>query len=197
MGESVGTRGSLLLRIRDCGDAEAWSEFVDIYTPLIYGYGRCHGLQDADAADLTQDVLRAVAGSVRRFDYDSEKGSFRGWFLGIVRNKLHDFATRNGRIVKGTGDTAVQGLLDQQVGREDETEHWNRQCEQRLFAYAGEQIRHEVHDKTWQAFWRTAIEGKSGKQVAAELEMSVAAVYLAKSRVMARLKERVRQLTDE
>ena len=196
MGDSVRTRRSLLIRIRDCQDGEAWSDFVDIYTPLIYGYARKHGLQDADAADLTQDVLRAVAGSVRRFDYDSEKGSFRGWFLGVVRNKLRDFAKRNEEAVKGTGDTAVQGILEQHVEQGDEDEQWKRQYEQRLFAFAGEQIRNEVQGNTWQAFLQTAVEGKSGKEVAAELGMSVAAVYLAKSRVMARLKDRVRELKE-
>ena len=189
MSDSVRTRPSLLIRIRDCQDGAAWSHFVEIYTPLIYGYARRHGLQDADAADLTQDVLQAVAGAARKFDYDSEKGSFRGWFLGVVRNKFRDFATQNGRLVKGTGDTAVQGILEQQSSRDDESELWSREYEQRLFAYAGEQIRHEVQDTTWQAFWQTAVEGKPG--------MSVAAVYLAKSRVMARLKDRVRQLNDE
>ncbi|MGR5411090.1 RNA polymerase sigma factor, partial [Vibrio sp. PNB22_8_2] len=73
------TRPSLLVRIRDGGDAEGWRLFVDLYGPLVYGFARRQGLQDADAADLTQDVFQSVAGAVRRLDYDPRKGSFRGW----------------------------------------------------------------------------------------------------------------------
>ena len=75
------TRPSLLVRIRDARDAEAWREFVRLYSPLVYRFARRKGLQDADAADVTQDVMRAVMSSVRRLDYDPDRGSFRGWLF--------------------------------------------------------------------------------------------------------------------
>src|SRR5919197_2744578 len=85
------TRASLLVRLRDPNDADAWSEFVRLYAAVIYGFARKHGLQDADAADLTQEVLRAVAGAVGRLEYDPARGSFRGWLFTVVRNRLRDF----------------------------------------------------------------------------------------------------------
>jgi hypothetical protein len=85
MGDSPVTRPSLLVRIRDSRDAQAWCQFVDIYAPLIHGYARKHGLQDADAADLTEDVLGIVARSIPKLEYDPKRGSFRGWLFTIVR----------------------------------------------------------------------------------------------------------------
>src|SRR5437588_1688494 len=97
MGESPATRASLLVRIRDAGDEEAWTEFVEIYAPLIYGFSRKRGLQDADAADLTQEILRTVAHSVHRLDYDPKRGTFRGWLFTVVRNRLSDFQSAQRR----------------------------------------------------------------------------------------------------
>ena len=85
------TRPSLLLRLRDPGDGEAWQLFVDLYAPLVYGLARKRGLQDADAADLTQEVFRSVADAVRRLEYDPRKGTFRGWLYTVTRNKIYNF----------------------------------------------------------------------------------------------------------
>src|SRR6516225_4147415 len=87
MADSPNTRPSLLVRIRNAEDSQAWSQFVALYAPLVYGYARKRGMQDADAADLMQDVLRAVAGAAGRLEYDPLRGSFRGWLFTIVRNK--------------------------------------------------------------------------------------------------------------
>src|SRR6516162_3852103 len=88
MAEIPPTRASLLVRLRDAQDQAAWKEFVDLYAPLVYGYVRKQGLQDADAADLSQDVLAAVAGAVGRLNYDPARGSFRNWLFTVVRRKL-------------------------------------------------------------------------------------------------------------
>src|SRR4029079_1988400 len=90
MNQSPETRASLLLRIRDAQDHLAWTDFIDIYAPLIHAYSRNRGLQDADAADVTQEVLRAVAVHAERFDYDPARGSFRGWLFRVTLNKLRD-----------------------------------------------------------------------------------------------------------
>ena len=79
------TRVSLLVRIRDLRDSNAWGEFVEIYGPVVYDYGRRRGLQDADAADMTQDVLRSVAGTIGDFRYDPRRGSFRSWLFTVAR----------------------------------------------------------------------------------------------------------------
>jgi RNA polymerase sigma factor (sigma-70 family) len=198
MSDAPATRLSLLVRLCDARDDDAWSQFVEIYAPLVYGYARKHGLQDADAADLTQDVLQAVSGAIRRLDYDPRRGSFRGWLFTVVKNKLRNFVAAQKRPGRATGDTDAQHLLNELPAREeDQSAWWDEEYERRVFAWASEQVRSHFSESTWQAFWQTAVEGKTGPQAARELRMSVAAVYLAKGRVMARLKEIIRETLDE
>jgi RNA polymerase sigma-70 factor (ECF subfamily) len=198
MSDSPTTRPSLLARLRDARDREAWVRFVELYTPLVHAFARKHGLQDADAADLSQEVLRSVSRAAGRLEYDPARGSFRAWLFTVVRSKLHDFWARQGRPGRGSGDSGVQELLEGRSARDDElAAAWEREYEQRLFATAAEQVRPEFRPDTWQAFWRTAVEGGSASEVAGELGMTVGAVYVAKSRVLARLRERVRQLEAE
>jgi RNA polymerase sigma-70 factor (ECF subfamily) len=194
--EAPTTRPSLLVRLRDARDDSAWAQFVDLYAPLVYAHARRRGLQDADAADLTQTVLRAVALAIGRLDYDPRRGSFRGWLFTVVRTKLCSFLSRRGPLAQGTGDPATQRLLETQPAPEADSSEWDDEYERRLFAWAVEQVRPAVHESTWQAFWQTAVEGRPGKEVAASLGLSLGAVHLAKSRVMARLRDVVRQARD-
>jgi RNA polymerase sigma-70 factor (ECF subfamily) len=198
MADSATTRPSLLARIRDRRDRQAWAEFVDLYAPLVYGFARKQGLQDADAADVTQDVLRAVARSAPRLNYDPRRGSFRGWLFTVVRNELRDFAAARRRRAPASGDSDVRRLIEQAPAREEDQEDlWTREYERRLFTRAAEMVRREVQPSTWEAFWRTAVEGQSGQGAARALGLSTAAVYLAKRRVMLRLKEEVDKLRAE
>lgn len=190
MGDSPQTRLSLLVRLRDSQDERAWAEFIETYAPLIHGFACKQGLQDADAADLTQEVLRAVARNIQRLDYDPQRGRFRSWLFTIVRNKLRTFLAGRKRHCVGSGDSAVQEMLAEYPAPcDNQAEMWERECERRRFDWAAQHVRGEVHDSTWQAFWRTAVLGESAQEVAEALAMRVAAVYLAKSRVMARIKE--------
>jgi RNA polymerase sigma factor (sigma-70 family) len=198
MAEAPTTRPSLLVRLRDLHDRAAWEGFVELYAPLVYGYGRKRGLQDADAADLTQNVLRAVASHIERFDYDARLGSFRGWLFTIVRRQLCDLRARRNGHCQGSGDPAVQRLLESQASPDEESAAWESEYRQSLFARAAEQVRPCVEEATWLAFWQTAVEGKPPGQAAADLGLSVASVYLARSRVMARLRDEVhRQIAEE
>jgi RNA polymerase sigma-70 factor (ECF subfamily) len=198
MAESPTTRPSLLIRIRDARDAPAWQQFVQLYAPVIYGYARKRGLQDCDAADLTQEVLRSVASAIGRLDYDPQRGSFRGWLFAVVRHKLQNFLASQKRQCQGTGDTDMQIRLEEKAAPEqDEATFWNQEYERQLLAHALEQVRGNFQDSSWQAFWQTAVEGKKAKDVAATLGMSVAAVYMAKSRVLAQLKQHVQKLHEE
>jgi RNA polymerase sigma-70 factor (ECF subfamily) len=196
MAEAPLTQPSLLVRLRDARDEHAWAQFVDLYAPLVYGYVRRHGLQDADAADVTQNVLRAVASAIRRLQYDPQRGSFRGWLFTIVRSKLASYFRTNKDPCQGSGDSSMQQLLEAQPAPDADSAAWDAEYEQRLFAWAAEQVRSQVREATWQAFWQTAVEGKSGKEVADSLGISVAAVRLAKSRVVARLKVLVQQAQE-
>src|SRR5437868_12289063 len=106
------TRLSLLVRLRDRRDEQAWAEFLEIYAPLIDRLARRKGLQDADAADLSQEVFRAVALAIERQEYDPAKGSFRGWLFRIARNLAVNSLVRQARHPCGTGDTAMRRFLE-------------------------------------------------------------------------------------
>jgi RNA polymerase sigma factor (sigma-70 family) len=192
MAEIPPTRPSLLLRLRDPRDGAAWGEFVRLYAPLVYGYARKQGLQDADAADLCQQVLGAVAGAVGRLDYDPGRGAFRNWLFTVVRRKLADWRAAERNRVRGSGDTTTCQVLERCLAPPRLEADWEAEWKRQVFIQACEQVRRDVTDSTWQAFWRTAVDGQPGKRVAADLGLSVAAVYHARSRVLARIKELVK-----
>jgi RNA polymerase sigma factor (sigma-70 family) len=198
MRENPETSSSLLVRIRDAGDRDAWRQFVDLYGPVIYRYARKRGMQDADAADLTQTVLQAVSGAVQRLEYDPQRGSFRGWLFGIARNHLHKLQDRLRRGPRGSGDTSGQDLLNEQPARGDGEEAvWDQEYKRQRFRWAAERVRGEFAENSWQAFWRTAVEGRPAAQVGRALDMTVGAVYTARSRVLARIRQEIKKLLDD
>jgi RNA polymerase sigma-70 factor (ECF subfamily) len=197
MDEPPTTRSSLLARIRNLQDREAWHQFVELYAPLVYDFARRRRLQDADAADLTQDVLRAVAGAADRLSYDRRRGSFRGWLYAVARHKFSDFLAHRRRPGQGSGDPAEHERLAEQPARAEEASLWDQEYERRLFAWAAERARGEFRTPTWQAFWLTAVEGKDPREAAASLGMSPGAVYIARSRVLARLRKHIQELQVE
>lgn len=190
------THPSLLLRLRDAGNAEAWQQFVEVYTPLIHGFCRQHGLQDADAADVSLDVMQAVAQAIGRFDYDPQRGRFRSWLLTITRNKLASHVARRKSESQRRVETAAIEWLEAPPTPE-ENSGWDTAYRRRLIEVASEDVRLEVRESTWQAFWQTVYEERDGQTVARNLGLSVGAVYIAKSRVLARLKARVRAIDGE
>jgi RNA polymerase sigma-70 factor (ECF subfamily) len=194
MAEVPATRPSLLVRLRDVHDHEAWADFVRLYAPAVYRFARRKGLQDADAADLTQEVLRGVAGSIGRLDFDPRQGMFRGWLFTLAHRRLCDWLSGRHRRERGSGDSATLQLLNEQPDR-DEQARWDQDLERETFGRAAEKIRPSFSETTWRAFWMTAVEGRSGKEVAEALGLTVGAVYLAKSRVMVRLKEQVAEFS--
>jgi RNA polymerase sigma-70 factor (ECF subfamily) len=198
MEEGPVTSASLLVRLRDGHDADAWGEFVRLYAPVVYGFARKRGLQDADAADVMQDVLRSVSAAVGRLDYDTQRGSFRGWLYTVARNKIFNFLDRRRRQVVADGDSGTRQRLAEQAGPEiDLAGEWDLQYERRLAALAMETVKREFQPATWRAFLLTAVDGKSAKEAGEAVGLSPGAVYVAKSRVMARLREEVRRLQDE
>lgn len=118
MDDTLTTRHSLLLRLDDGSNHQAWSDFVDLNSPVVYGFARRQGLQDADAADLVQEVLRSIARSVP--NYDRQKGRFRNWLMVVIRRRLSEFWNAGGREVPGTGDTGVLRHLEQVSELKDE-----------------------------------------------------------------------------
>jgi RNA polymerase sigma-70 factor (ECF subfamily) len=190
MQESPATRASLLVRLRDSRDADAWREFVRLYAPVIYGFARKRGLQDADAADLMQEVLRSVSTAAQRLDYDPNRGTFRGWLFTVARNKVYNFLESRGRRAVGSGDSRVQEKLEQQADGAL-TADWEIDFQRTLAARAMERVQGEFQGATWQAFVQTAVEGRTPAQVATRVGLSVGAVYVAKSRVITRLRQEI------
>jgi len=198
MAEAPATQPSLLIRLGDKQDTVAWAQFVEVYAPLVYGFARKHGMQDADAADLTQEVMRAVAGAISRLEYDPRRGTFRSWLFTVVRNKFRNYLSNKTRKQMTSGGSSVQELLEAQPDRVDALEEqWDHEYDQRVFSWAVDRVKGSFTDKTWQAFWQVSVEGKNARDVAVNVGISVGAVYIAKSRVLARLKEQIQLLQGE
>lgn len=195
MAADLQTRPSLLLRLRDAGDEAAWSQFVAIYTPLIFAFCRGRGLSESDAGDVSQDVLRAVAGAIPRFDYNPERSSFRNWLFTVVRSKLNNFIAAQARQPRLAGETTLQQFVE---GEPDQSleENWQRDYQANLVRWAAGQIQGEFKAQTWDAFWRTAVLGESAETVAGELGLTLNALYIARSRVTSRLKQMIQGVEE-
>jgi RNA polymerase sigma-70 factor (ECF subfamily) len=180
----------LLVRLRDPADAAAWRAFVDVYGPALFAFAKRQGLQSADAADVTQDVCRNVATALRSERFDPDRGRFRGWLFAIVRNQLKMFRRTQARRPRGAE-------LPADIADDSAAETWDLECRRRLFAWACERVKPTVSKATWAAFWRTAVDGLNGDAVAVETGLTPAAVYLAKSRVLAKLREAVAEVEEE
>ena len=189
------TRASLLLRLRDPANERAWGEFLAIYRPVILRLARRFGLQDADAHELMQEVLLAVARAVNGWEPDRGRGSFRGWLFRVARNRTVTLLARRRRQAV-TGGTEIQQVLAEHPERETDDPSQLLLDEERrqLFRTAAERIRSQFEPATWQAFWLTSVEGRPPRLVAEEVGLSPGAVYVARSRVMARLRGVVRDL---
>jgi RNA polymerase sigma factor (sigma-70 family) len=185
------TRASLLVQLRDGANHPAWLEFAKLYGPVIYGFARKRGLQDADAADLMQDVLRSVSHAIARLDYNRNQGTFRGWLFTITRNKIFNFFSARRIRPQASGDTTTNRLLETQPDTNDGVDAWETEYQRRLAALAMERVKSEFQENTWRAFWLTAVEGVAVADVAQQIGISPGAIYVAKSRVLARLKEEV------
>ena len=183
------TRPTLLLRLRNGRDEGAWSQFVDIYSPLIYRYLRGCGLQDADAADVMQEVLRSVEGGIGNFNHDGPQASFRGWLITVTRSRLRDHIQKKKRQTAGSGDTNVLSMLDNVPGNGEFEQRWELEYQRHLFDWGVTRIRDDFQNHTWQAFWQTAVEQKEMQSVAENLGMSIGALYVARNRVIKRLRQ--------
>jgi RNA polymerase sigma-70 factor (ECF subfamily) len=198
MDETPATRMSLLARLNDPLDEQAWQEFADIYEPLIQRLLRRKGLQEADVRDMTQEVFQAVVGAIERKMFDPSLGSFRAWLFRIAHNLMVNYLVSQRHHPRGTGDTGMQALLEAQpaeAGEDSALFETEYQCQ--LLAWAAEQVRHEFTDLSWQAFWQTAVDGRAAKDVADALGTTVGVVYSFKSRIMARLRQKIGQVQGE
>ena len=185
------TRASLIVRLKDPADQEAWREFVEVYRPVVYRLACRKGLQHADAEDLAQQVLLAVAAAVHRWQPDEARGRFRTWLHRIAQNLIINALTRRAPD-RVAGADAAHDLLTRQAAREGpDSELLRTESRREVFHWAARQIRAEFEPETWLAFWHTAVEGRPAAEVARLLGKKPGAVYAARGRVMRRLKEKI------
>jgi len=192
----IETSAHLISRVRDGNDTSAWNHFTCLYEPLVFGLCRKHGLQQADAADVVQDVFVAIARAMPRFSYDAARGTFRSWLMKVTRSKLANhfhLRRRNAAPVDGHFLALQAHYEDRPEIERDESLHgrWT------LFDRVRAEIRPEFRPKTWTAFWLTAMQGFTAEDVAEYLGISVQAVYIAKSRVLKRFRARVQELAAD
>jgi RNA polymerase sigma-70 factor (ECF subfamily) len=196
MTEFPETRESLLVQVKDPQNAEAWEQFTRIYRPVIYRLARRRGLQDADAQDLSQQVLMAVASAIARWEKNGESIRFRHWLRRVARNAIVNALSRTPP-ERATGGTSFQDLLEEQQHPDEETgREVDLEYRRELYLRAADLVRVDVHQDTWRAFEMTVIDEKDIDEVASQLGKSVGVIYAARSRVMRRLREAVRELED-
>lgn len=180
------TSSSLLARLRG-QDKDAWNRLVALYGPLIYTWCRQRGLQAEDAADVVQEVFRSVAASVKDFKPEPN-GSFRGWLWTITRNRMFDFFRRRQRQPGAIGGSDAQQRWAEIPESLDESKQ-GADAAGNLVRRALAMIRPDFSEASWQAFLRVVMEDQRPEDVARDLAISVNALYIAKSRILRRLRD--------
>ena len=190
-----GTSLTLLQRLLD-NEPEAWRTMVGLYTPLLYHWCARGGVRGADAEDVVQEVFRVAASRLDKFRREREGDSFRAWLRGITRNMLLTHFRRASRQPQAGGGTGVLAQLAEVAdpAATASTEDDPPSELEALRRRALELVRDQVAERTWRAFWLTAIEDHAPAEVAANLGVSPTAVRMAKSRVLHRLKEQFGEL---
>ncbi len=191
--ESHTTRPSLLLRVRNARDELAWSLFVEIYGPLIYAYCRRQMLAETDAADVSQEVLTRLAKAIHSFEYQPEKGGFRKWLGTITHNELARFYKKRQRVVRCQPAADEHFEVDSLPGQSDWSEHFQAS----VLNMALGRIEPEFDRVQWDAFQQVWIEDVSAKAVAEALSIPIEKIYVAKSRILKRLREEILLLSED
>jgi RNA polymerase sigma-70 factor (ECF subfamily) len=187
------TRPSLLIRLKDQGDQAAWTEFVNVYRPVIYRLATKRGMQHADAEDLAQQVLASLARAIERWEDDPQRARFRTWLRRVANNAIVNALTR-GKPDRASGDSEVEALLHEHPARNCADSALVRlEVRREILCRAAKQVRKEFQSATWCAFWLTSVEGGAVEDAASKLGKSLGSVYAARSRVMRRLKEKIEE----
>jgi RNA polymerase sigma-70 factor (ECF subfamily) len=182
------TQPSLLLRLRQPEDTQAWERFVGLYTPLLFFWARRVNLPMDDARDLVQDVFAVLLENMADFEYDQSK-SFRSWLRGVTMNMWKERLRKKKPQLRG--DQAFAEIPVAEAEQE-----WDAEYQSQVLHRALEIMKTDFEPKTWKACWEHIVEGRSARDIAAELGLTENAVYLAKGRVLRRLREELAGMLD-
>jgi RNA polymerase sigma-70 factor (ECF subfamily) len=195
MPEFPETSHSLIARVKDLADGEAWTEFLGIYRPVVYRMAVRRGMQDADAQDVTQRVFLSVSQAIERWEPGPERPPFRAWLVTVTRNAITQWLMQSRRDV-GAGTSSLMDLLEALPSDDPQTTvEFLLEGRREALRWATQQIRAEFSESTWTLFWQTAVEGISVAQVAASSGRSPGAIYMARFRVLERLKQKVQEVS--
>ncbi|MFK7820786.1 MAG: RNA polymerase sigma factor [Planctomycetaceae bacterium] len=191
------TSATLLLRLQDIEDHDAWTAFVETYAPVVFSWCRRFRLQDSDAADVTQDVLVKLMRSMQEFRYEPGKGRFRGWLKTVTANTIRDLSRSFEQRTRATGSKDTQALLNSlqapnaidALVTDLEARHQRELLEQAATA-----VQPRVKQHTWEAWKRTSMERVPASEVASQLGIAIGDVYVARSRINKMLTEEVQKL---
>jgi RNA polymerase sigma-70 factor (ECF subfamily) len=190
------TRHSLLLRAR-AGQEEAWKDLTDLYRPLIIGWLNRQGVPAVDLEDLSQDVLLSVVQHLPGFEHSGQRGAFRSWLRTIVCSRTTDYWRTVGAAAPASGGSGAAAALQQIADPDsDLNRQWDEEHDRYVIGCLLDLVEQEFEPTTLRAFRRLALDGASGAEVAGELGLSVAAVYVAKSRVLQRIRQEAEGLID-
>lgn len=189
------TNHSLIARVQDLGDGASWAEFLGIYQPVVYRMARRRHLQEADAHDVAQQVFLSIAKSIERWEPGVGQPPFRAWLTTIARNAITKALIRRPHD-QATGTTSVAELLAAQPEPEATASEFLAEARREIIRWATEQIRAEFSDEIWKLFQWTAIDGVSIAHVAESSGRSVGSIYVARFRVVTRLKEKIQEVSQ-
>ncbi len=187
------TNESLIARVKNPANEAAWIEFLAIYQPVVLRMARNRGLQPVDADDVAQSVFLMLSNAINEWEPKPEGPPFRSWFFTITRNAIVN-ALRSRQRHQATGGTSVLDLLDQIPDKASSAE-FVRESQREVFRWVCAEVRSEFSPTTWDIFWRTAVEEVAAEKVAADMQRKVGAIYVAKWRVLKRIKEWVAECT--
>lgn len=188
------TRPSLIVRIAGQQNELAWTEFVLAYEPFLRQLVERQGVPPRHVPDVTQQVLWAITRSVEGFRDDGSPASFRRWVSRVARNAALKFMSRQRRQIGGEGGTDLLRLLEQ--APDPALDPPGQEYDYELIRWAAEQVRGEFRETSWQAFWATLVEGRSVADVAAQLGLTPGSIYMSRSRIMARIRAKVREVAE-
>ena len=192
------TRETLIRRLPNAADVEAWEVFVEIYGPLLFRLARARGMQPADAEDFVQEVLAAVVKNIEQWVARQDRGSFRAWLFRIAFNLGVNFVTRQKPQRLGSGDSQIARMLDElPEASTDSSELFLKEYRRELFRWAAELVRQQVSERQWMVYWLTSVEARPIAEVAAEYAMSVGSIYIARSRITKRIREMIREHEEQ